>query len=461
VSADHLPLPAASADTLVYEVECTLDPDVAPAFDAWLPGHVAQVLETPGFLDAELLHPADAAPDGRPRRLIRYRVRDRAALDRYLEERAPALRADGTSRFGARVDYARRVQASALALAAAGAAAPRCANCAAPLTGPYCAACGQHAHESARSLHALFHDAWHSVTHVDGRFWQTLRLLAFRPGHLTGEYMAEHRARYVPPFRLYLVISVLFFGLFSVQSFGTHEEAGLSAEARQEKVAEALADAAEEASDPDRKSAESAPPAAKPPGPAAAAAEAPAAGAAPGPRKIAADGRIYDAAACAKMQVEPAWLRPAVMKLCARGASIDGGREIMHALWANVPKMMWVFLPLMAAVMVLLYWRPRRYYVEHLVFFLHVHAAIFLGLSAVMLLGVLGRIVPGLGIASSVAAFAMTFWVPWYIWRAMRVHYGNGRLLTFAKYATIFVLYVTFLMTTLLGTAAVTALAAG
>jgi hypothetical protein len=161
------------------------------------------------------------------------------------------------------------------------------------------------------------------------------------------------------------------------------------------------------------------------------------------------------------MQVEPAWLRPAVMKLCARGASIDGGREIMHALWANVPKMMWVFLPLMAAVMVLLYWRPRRYYVEHLVFFLHVHAAIFLGLSAVMLLGVLGRIVPGLGIASSVAAFAMTFWVPWYIWRAMRVHYGNGRLLTFAKYATIFVLYVTFLMTTLLGTAAVTALAAG
>src|ERR1700722_7637243 len=91
-----------------------------------------------------------------------------------------------------------------------------CLNCSAALVGPYCAQCGQHAHESARSLHVLFHDAWHLITHLDGRVWHTLVALLIRPGRLTREYFADHRARYVPPFRLYFVISVAFFGLGSL-----------------------------------------------------------------------------------------------------------------------------------------------------------------------------------------------------------------------------------------------------
>src|ERR1700733_7732012 len=91
-----------------------------------------------------------------------------------------------------------------------------CRNCSATLAGPYCAQCGQHAHESAHSLQLLFHDAWHLLTHLDGRLWGTLAPLLVQPGRLTGEYFADHRARYVPPFRLYLVISVAFFGLASL-----------------------------------------------------------------------------------------------------------------------------------------------------------------------------------------------------------------------------------------------------
>ena len=62
--------------------------------------------------------------------------------------------------------------------------APRsdCGNCGAALSGPYCSACGQHAHESARSIGVLFHDAWHLATHLDGRLWQTLYILLFKPG---------------------------------------------------------------------------------------------------------------------------------------------------------------------------------------------------------------------------------------------------------------------------------------
>ena len=41
---------------------------------------------------------------------------------------------------------------------------------------------------------------------------------------------------------------------------------------------------------------------------------------------------------------------------------------------------MFVFLPLLALVMKLLYWRPRRYYVEHLLFLVHNHAFVFLAM---------------------------------------------------------------------------------
>jgi hypothetical protein len=93
-----------------------------------------------------------------------------------------------------------------------------CGNCAAPLTGPYCAQCGQYARESARSLSAVLHDGWHLFIHVDGRFWYTLWTLLAKPGQLTLDYFADRRARYVSPVRLYFVISIAFFALTATNS---------------------------------------------------------------------------------------------------------------------------------------------------------------------------------------------------------------------------------------------------
>src|SRR5215207_2111780 len=86
-----------------------------------------------------------------------------------------------------------------------------CANCHAPLSGQYCNACGQR-HEPR--LHTVAHfagEAFESISHADSRLWRTLWYLLVRPGFLTHEFFLGRRARYLPPFRLYLVISVLFF----------------------------------------------------------------------------------------------------------------------------------------------------------------------------------------------------------------------------------------------------------
>ena len=65
---------------------------------------------------------------------------------------------------------------------------------------------------------------------------------------------------------------------------------------------------------------------------------------------------------------------------CAKVAEDHGaglGRAIVH----NIPKAMFVFLPLLALAMKPLYWRPKRYYVEHLLFLIHNHAFVFLVLA--------------------------------------------------------------------------------
>ena len=90
-----------------------------------------------------------------------------------------------------------------------------CANCDAPLTG---AQCGQHAHQSTRSLSVVLHDGWHLMTHIDGRFWSTIRTLLWKPGQLTVDYLADRRARYESPLRLYFVLSIAFFALAAANS---------------------------------------------------------------------------------------------------------------------------------------------------------------------------------------------------------------------------------------------------
>jgi hypothetical protein len=79
------------------------------------------------------------------------------------------------------------------------------------LQGPYCGACGQKATSPNPTFHDVVHEFTHEVLHVDGRLFQSVRLLFTRPGLLTREHNEGRRARYLSPLRMYLICSVLFF----------------------------------------------------------------------------------------------------------------------------------------------------------------------------------------------------------------------------------------------------------
>jgi Protein of unknown function (DUF3667) len=317
----------------------------------------------------------------------------------------------------------KRARAPDDVLPGTGSAAHRCGNCESMLTGPYCAVCGQHAHASARNLAAVLHDGWHDLTHVDGRLWHSLWVLLRTPGRLTAEYFQERRARYLPPVRLYLVLSLVFFtmGLGSVQ----RTDGGPSTE-------KSLAAALTDDQDGDDKEVAAA---------------------------LGKVGKAIDSPLpCEGIQIAGfRSLERAAREACLRNVA-DHGKTFLKALVHNTPKMMFVFLPLMAAVMTLLYWRPRRYYVEHLVLLLHNHSALFLCFVLLRLSGALANLWQPLSKPMAIEAIVAVIYVTWYPYAAMRRYYGQGKALTASKYAVIVSAYFVCLLLTLLGTAAVTAL---
>jgi hypothetical protein len=67
----------------------------------------------------------------------------------------------------------------------------------------------------------------------------------------------------------------------------------------------------------------------------------------------------------------------------------------LDTLRSNVPTMMLCCVPLFAFVLKMLYLRQRRYYVEHLVYALHIHTFVYVAVVVTTLIGMAAlRVVP-------------------------------------------------------------------
>jgi hypothetical protein len=329
---------------------------------------------------------------------------------------------------------------------------PRCLDCGALLEGKYCIACGQRAQVRNLSIPSLAHDAIHDLAHFDSRGWVTLRALLFRPGFLTSEFIHGRRTRYLPPFRLYLVLSLVFFVVLSCKPSEdvvtiatgqgtTRVVTGGDPEAVRQAMEELKRElATDAAADPKAR----------------AAAE----------KAIAMsesltdpDSALMAGTACTDMTWSAAgkeWVEPRLVEVCEHLQSVSK-RQFGRELLRNIPKMMFLFLPLLALVNLLLYAFRRRKYVEHLLFYVHFHAFAFLLLTlqivAAMVFGWIG-----LAFAGSVLSFAVMVYLFVALFKAMRAVYGQSRLMTSVKYLTVLIAYGTFSLLTLFGTVFYTAM---
>ena len=274
------------------------------------------------------------------------------------------------------------------------AAPAHCENCGSALTGRYCSSCGQRRESPVHSLWHFTSVAAEDLTHADSRLWRTLGALLFRPGQLTREFLAGRRVRYLPPVRLYLVISLVFF-LWASSSHDKLQVLQITDHGG------------------------TAPRAVVTPFDGAFGTPLPGESAEQHAERVCSSGVNYDGPWRERIQ-------PAAHRACVHMVA-DQGRSLRETFLHNVPRAMFLFLPLLAGAMMLIYWWPRHYYVEHLLLFVHNHAFVFLLL---LLAGLASALLPAL--AGWISGGA-TLYIAWYLYRSMRVVYGQRRALTLGK----------------------------
>jgi hypothetical protein len=297
-----------------------------------------------------------------------------------------------------------------------------CQNCGAELTGPHCAQCGQPAIDYRRSFRHVIVDVLDSFLNWDSKFFATIGLLIVKPWRLTNEFLAGKRVRYLHPLRLYLLASILFFFAINYGAKGLRLEPGKISEKNRSSVAAAVAEKRDEIeadldkenlSAEERKKAQDALDYLTKPSPSATAAVekqpsptiTPAASPAitpaaspsdPGKRTYGAVNErpflVFDADKKSSTPFER-WLETrAKEKMGEHGTKMG---LFITTLFSNLPYMMLCCIPLFAFVLKILYIRRHIFYIDHLVYALHIHTFLYTGIMLIVLATMgLNRIAP-------------------------------------------------------------------
>jgi len=291
-----------------------------------------------------------------------------------------------------------------------------CENCGAQLRGHWCAQCGQPAIYYRRSFRHVIADLLDEFLNWDSKFFATIGLLVIRPWKLTNQFLAGHRVRYVHPLRLYLLASILFF--FAVNYWGKsiHLQPGkLTSENRAEieaalekqnltpeqraKVERALnmANMSPEvaaimaAKRKDTTPEETATPQGT-----------------PAPKQTATP--LIGSSPAFFQSGNPStpfekWIETrAKEKIGEHGTKLQ---LFVSTLFRNLPYMMLCCIPLFALVLKILYIRRKVFYIDHLIYALHIHSFAYLA-TILIILATIGL--------SSVASGASAGWIIALLW---------------------------------------------
>lgn len=117
-----------------------------------------------------------------------------------------------------------------------------CLNCGTLVQGKYCHKCGQANVVPKESFWAMVTHFVYDITHFDGKFFETVKIMLRRPGFLSLQYVKGKRASFLNPIRMYVFTSAFFFLVFfSLNSTNKYtdviSEEPLSLEARDSVMA--------------------------------------------------------------------------------------------------------------------------------------------------------------------------------------------------------------------------------
>lgn len=246
---------------------------------------------------------------------------------------------------------------------------PVCLNCNQAVTTRFCPHCGQENTTYRVSLGSLVGDLVEEVFQLESRLWRTLWTMVRRPGLLTVEYNAGRRVAYTAPLRLYLVASVAYFFFGSIMPHKSDGEVKFEVPP---------------ISDVDR----------------------------------------------AKIDQKAPILVPLIERVRDAQKDPKGTVQRVRRTMADyAPKIAAGLVPLLALLTWVFFRRPKRFFVEHLIFALHEHATAFALLTVDELL------------PWGPVSFAVTIALPVLAFMAMRRVFGQSRARTAWKFVLIGFVY--------------------
>lgn len=290
-----------------------------------------------------------------------------------------------------------------------------CLNCGDPTVGMYCPTCGQRKVDVRISLRRMLSEVMDDQLSLNSTLPRTLVALLFRPGRLTHDYVQGRMMRYIPPFRLYLVSSLLFFVALSFVADPREMAMNDDGQARVDslrlaRIADSvlLVHARETGEDTT---------------------------AFAGRVREKASGELSNIQFGPRPEQVPPLLKPLARRMKATEDRLNAMprrealRMLIEKVEENAPIGVFVMMPLFAFILKILYVRRKRFYVEHFVFALHTHAFAFLIGTAVLLMDV------------NALEAVIWMWFMVYLFLALKRVYGQSVGRTFLKYVLLGISY--------------------
>lgn len=265
-----------------------------------------------------------------------------------------------------------------------------CLNCGHVVEENFCPQCGQ---ENIVVKEDALHMVTHAIAdyfHFEHKFFGTLKPLLLKPGKLTQQYVDGKRVAFIHPIRLYIFVSIVFFIVIlnrtasdikldneteiensnhKTQNNKTNNSKKINFSSnwnvKQNTVKEY------------EKSQDSLP-------------------------KTLKDGFFKHLI---------------IKKNLELNAYPNPTEKFIEAILHNIPKMMFLLLPLFALILKLTYYKRNKYYYEHLIYSFHTQSAIFISVLFVMLLSWICS--SAINIQGVLTVICLGY-IMWYIYRSLK-----------------------------------------
>lgn len=228
----------------------------------------------------------------------------------------------------------------------------------------YCPVCGQENTDKRISVKKLIKDFLGDFFELDSKLVRSIVPFLFKPGYLTREYNEGKRVKYIPPFRLYIFFSIVYFFLLAYSNKETNfifpgEEkiTDTTIVRKDKKIYNAEQDGYDtmtlQISDTNITFIKN------------------------DFVNMIEDKNFNVADFLDSIGVEHNRIIIFVANKALKFYK-KKGEGFLQAVLENVPVMMFFFLPVFALLLKIIYIRRKKFYVEHLIFSFHLHSFIFL-----------------------------------------------------------------------------------